>query len=170
MYKINNTINFSSEEKYIKWVLKLIEKARRIDHSVIPHTEEELLERYKTSIICLLNNQIIWNSSIFSTNIEEFKWQNIGEIWSVITDFDYRNKWIWHKMIEKSILEYKNLFSSIVWATINPKMYNIFKENGFIEEKFPESSLEEWKKYLSFLLLWWEKEFLERAKFFRKYN
>lgn len=165
-YNFTEAQQWASEQRYITAISDMIAETRETDKSVIPHTSEELAERYQSSIITLLDKKIIANASIFRTQIREFEGQNIGELGSVIVCPRHRNHKVWHQMIDMTLDTFSDKYEKIVGATINPHMYRIFEEHGFSEADFPDSCLEEGRKYLSPLLEGWEEEFNQRAKFF----
>jgi len=153
-----------TESEYVIWVWELIEKTRELDSTVIPHTKEELLDRYDKSLVCILDNKIIWHLSLCRTKITELLDLNIWEIWSVIIDKEYRWRWLWFDLIDKGIFFLWNKYDWIISATISVTMKHLLDAIWLTSIKFPELYFQEWKKHLSWLLKWWEEEFDNLAK------
>lgn len=168
--EIKYSPDYLEQDMYVGEISRLINISRKIDSSVIPHSEDELIYRYRQSLICINWNNVIWHIALYSTEISEIISLNIWEIWSVIVDPNYRLKGIWSKIILEWILKLWTDFSAIVAPSINPIMIKKLQKEWFIQIPFPKTCLEWWKKYLAPLMEWWEKEFLSKAKFSVKEN
>lgn len=162
--------NTLDKDKYLNDIEKLIEKSRKLDSTVIPHTIEELLYRYNKSLVCIYNKEVIWHLSIYPTNIVEIKNLNIWELWSVIIVPKYRWKWLWKIIVENWIREFSNIYDWVIWATINKAMSCLLEKTLFEKIPFPLSYYSEWKEFLSPLMKWWEEEFKKRAECFLLVN
>ncbi len=147
---------------YAKASSHLLRDAFEHDPTVIPHTFDEMLQKFSSSVIALLDNVVVWQASIYPTSIPEFLWsQEIGSV--VVRSQNFGNS-IGHMLVRWLIHHYGNTSQSIISATVNPRMYPIFEKNGFEQIPFPPLYLEEGKQYLAPKMVWGETEFLERAR------
>lgn len=174
----NTTIRFTipdkaniDMEKYLDSIKQLIIKERESDPTVVLHSDQEIISKYHSSIVWLIDSDIIANSSIYPTNMKPLNnlilwWQKIKvwESWSVIIHPDFRWRWFWKKITTISLQTFSPKYDIIVWATVNAIMYNLRLSQWFEAIPFPQELYEEWKKFLSPLMHWWVQEFQERAK------
>ena len=151
----------------------MIHKGVEIENNptMVLHTDEEILSKYSSSIIAVLHWKIIWNASIYPTNMKPLNalvlwWKNIrvGETWSVIIHPNLRGKWIGKKLINKALQTFCDNYDVIVEATVNDIMFVLSTHQWFERIPFPKALYEEGKKYLAPQMNWKEFEFKQKAK------
>ncbi len=156
---------------YVNKVKQLIQEERKSDQTIVLHSDEEIRSKYTSSIIAILNGEIIWNASIYPTQMRPLntlildgKKIRIGESWSVIIHPDFRGQWFGKKLTMTSLATFAHKYDIIVGATVNPKMFSLRIQQGFENIPFPRELYEEGKKYLAPFMTGWEAEFIQRAK------
>ena len=140
----------------------LLQNAFQIDPTVIPHSVEEMSEKYHSSVIALMDDTIVWQASIYQSRIPWFCASQ--EIGSVVVEAERFWKSIGKWLIRELLEHYGVWVESIISATVNPRMYSLFERNGFSQIPFPPIYLEEWRQYLAPKMIGGEKEFFQRAR------
>lgn len=156
-----------SKKEYLWETQRLIKESIIHEPTLVLHSPKEILNRYNHSIIAILGNSLIANTSIYPTHmkpLDSISWINIWECGSTVVEIWYRDLWIWKTTILKAMELLWPNYDALVCATINHKMENIRKKLWFEYVKFPKEYYEEWKIHISPKLEWWAKEFENRAK------
>lgn len=176
--KNNWTISFGSPHisnidisTYVESVKNLIKKEREADQTVVLHTDDEIQSKYEASIVAVVDQKIIWNSSIYPTHMKPLddliidgKRIRVWESWSVIIHPDFRGKWLGKQLTSVSLETFTHHYDIIVGATVNDIMYTLRMHQGFERIPFPKELYEEGKKYLAQYMKGGEVEFEARAK------
>jgi len=156
---------------YLENIKQLIKKERETDQTVVLHSDEEIRNKYFSSIVAVFDNKIIWNSSIYPTHMKpldnlilDWKKIRVWESWSVIIHPDFRWHWLWRKLTTASFETFFDKYDIIVGATVNNIMFTLRTHQWFENIPFPKELYEEWKKYLAPFMGGWDLEFQERAK------
>ncbi|MDD2917263.1 MAG: GNAT family N-acetyltransferase, partial [Candidatus Gracilibacteria bacterium] len=151
-FQLCHTPTVFTKQQYIDIASDLIERTRIMDATVIPHNEEELAYRYDKSLVITNGLNVIGHLALYPAEIPEIEELSVGEIGSVIISSGYRSRGLGEKLITGGIELLSGKYSSLVAATINPTMENIFRKHAFENIPFPESYYATGKKYLSPLM------------------
>ncbi len=155
-----------SIDQYSQTVSVLLSQAYQQDPTIIPHSIEEMREKFQYSLIALLSWEIIGHIAVTPASLSEYDGKNIGECGSIVVHPDR----MWHGIASALLRESLDIFghySSLVGATVHSRMYHIFEKNGFSQDIFPPSYLAEWESYLAPRMTGWRPEFLSRARLYR---
>ncbi len=161
-----------SSEKYIANLTDLITRSIASDPTLVIHSAHELAHRYHHSIIALIDDRLIANTSIYPTHMAPLDtltdpvWNpiHIGECGSTVIDLEKRYHWLWTNLTKKAIEQLSHSYQALIAATINPSMEHIRKRLWYEEVPFPKEYFEEWKQFLAPRLPGGIKEFEQRAK------
>lgn len=164
-YTIIPAREFCDRDIYAHTTSELLREAYELDPTVIPHTFEEMLERYEWSVLAVLDNQIVWQASMYHSRIPWYTSED--EIGSVLVREGYWSMKIWNSLVEK-LCESQRYSVAIISATVNPKMYPIFEKNHFRKIEFPPEYLAEGEQYLAPKMKWWIEEFHRKARCYMK--
>lgn len=159
------------EDKYLKSMKQLILRIQKDDPTIVLHTDNEIMDKYKNSLIAILDDEIIWNTSIYNTKMKPldniyFAWNKIN-IWECGSSFvkkEYREIWLWKELVNKWLEVFWSNFDALVWATVNDIMFHLRCSFWFEQIPFPQEYYDEWKEFLSKKMKWWIDEFWKRAK------
>lgn len=170
--------NLVSEIDYLNSTKRIVTNSIKNDPTLVLHDDETILKRYDHSIVVIRRDWVIlWNTSIYPTEMVPLdnvasSWTEISvwECGSTVIDLENRCKWLGKMMISEAVSTLWNRYCVLIAATINPLMVEMRKWLGFEEWTFPKKYYEEWLKYLSPKLEWWESEFRARANFLLKFN
>jgi len=160
-----------SENEYLDSIKTLITETQKEDPTVVLHSDEEIIEKFKDSIIAIINGEIVWNTSIYETNMEPLNevykdWKKV-KIWECGSTFikkEYRKLWLWKQLVKTWLKEIGPDFWALLWATVNNIMFNLRCSLWFEEIPFPKKYYEEGRQYLWTKMKWWIEEFEQRAK------
>ncbi len=164
-YTILTAREFCDSETYADSTSWLLRKAYQQDPTVIPHTFEEMRERYEWSVVAVLDNTIVWQASKYGSRIPWYTTDE--EIGSVVVDFRHWNMSIGNSLVKRLSLS-QDYCKKIISATVNPRMYPIFEKNWFRQIKFPAEYLAEWEKHLAPKMIWGIEEFHKKARCYLK--
>lgn len=153
---------FCDAHTYALSATNLLRKAYEQDPTLIPHTVDEMLQKYEWSVLVILDNQIIWQASIYKSTIP--KYSPSYEIGSVIIQKNHGNNSLWFQVVERLVHEKWRHYHGIISATVNQKMYPIFEKNWFLQVEFPPEYLAEGEQYLAPKMVGGKEEFYQKAR------
>ncbi len=164
-YTIIPAREFCDRDLYADTTSQLLREAYELDPTVIPHTPEEMLERYEWSVLAVLGNQIVWQASMYDSHIPWYTQDE--EIGSVVVNSIYWNMRIWNALVAQ-LVTLQKYYKNIISATVNPKMYPIFERNWFLQTSFPPEYLAEGEQYLAPRMPWGIEAFHKKARCYLK--
>lgn len=159
---------FCDVNTYAENAVNLLREAYEQDPTVIPHTFEEMLQKYTWSVLAIFDNQIIWQASIYQSTIPKY---NLSyEVGSVVVQQNHGNNSLWLQIVSKVIHNKRAHYHGIISATVNQKMYPIFEKNWFLQVEFPPEYLAEGEQYLAPKMSGGKDEFHKKARcYYRKW-
>ncbi|MDD2487707.1 MAG: hypothetical protein PHS92_05050 [Candidatus Gracilibacteria bacterium] len=164
---IGHSPEILSPDDYVMQMQNLVRRSIKNDPTLVLHSAEEIRNRYENSIIAVLDNKIIGNTSIYPTKmkpLDMLNGQKIGECGSTVVEIDKRHKGLGKALSAKAMKILSKKYNALICATINERMENIRKSLGFEYVRFPQEYYDEGRKYLSPLLKGGIIEFESRAK------
>ncbi len=174
----NSNISFTTPQEanidasiYKDHLKDLILQEIHTNPTMVLHTDEEILSKYTSSVIAIVDGKIVGNASIYPTHMQPLdtlildgKHIRVGETWSVIIHPDMRGHGLGKNLITKTLSEFSHAYDVIVEATVNDVMFALSLHQGFERIPFPKNLYEEGRNHLAPRMKGKEAEFDQRAR------